>query len=132
MTFPIETRTLTEEARDLAELKARYSVAKGEADALKAEFDQAQADLLERMREEGAEGVKTNGINFVPASTTYGQIQDRAEFIRWAEVHDDELLEVKEISGRVNELVRQHLDDGTPLPPGCGFYVREYISQRAA
>ena len=30
----------------------------------------------------------------------------------------------------VNELIRDHLDNGAELPPGLGFYVREYISQR--
>ena len=124
--------TLTDDAVELAELKQERDEAKAVYEDLKARHTAAQAALLDRMDDEGSEGLKANGINFVPAETPYGQVQDRSVFVDWALENDPELVEHRERKERINELVRRHLDDGEPLPPGLGFYVRQYISQRAA
>jgi hypothetical protein len=31
----------------------------------------------------------------------------------------------------LNEVVREKLDNGEQLPDGLGFYVKQYVSQRA-
>lgn len=124
--------TLTADALALRDLKERRDTAKAEYESLNEEYKLAEADLLERMDEEGSEGTKAGGVNFVPAETPYAQVQDRAEFVKWAQENDDELIEPRERKELINALVRRHLDDGEPLPPGLGFYVRRYVSQRAA
>lgn len=53
-------------------------------------------------------------------------------FVKWAESNDPDLIQYKERGAELNSLVRQRLDDGEPLPPGVGFYDREYISQRTS
>lgn len=123
---------LNEQAARLRELKLARDEAKAEYQSLDAQFKDAQKALIERMNEVGVEGIKKDGINFVPTKTIYGQVQDRREFVEWAEQEQPELLEPKERSELINELARQLLDDGEPFPPGLGFRVKEYISQRAA
>lgn len=123
--------SLNEDAATLREQKIERDEAKAQYESLDKQFKEAQMKLLERMDEEKCEGTKVNGINFVPTKTIYGQVQDRSEFVSWAEENEPELLEPKERKELINELVRQKLDDGEPLPPGLNFRVQEYISQRA-
>lgn len=121
-----------ERAKDLREKKQDYEAKKEAADIAKMEFKQAQAELLEYMDANDIEGVKTDGINFIPTKTIYGQISDRKAFIEWAAENDDELIEPKERKSVLNERARQLIDDGEEFPPGMGFRVEEYISQRSA
>lgn len=123
---------LTEELKELRQLRERKEDAKAEADIAKAEYDAKQAEVLERMKEEGVESMKTDGVLFSPGGTPYGQVQDSEAFIEWAQEQDENLLEQKPRKELINQLVREHLDNGAPLPPGLGFYVREFVSQRAS
>lgn len=124
--------TLPEDARKLASLRSRYERAKGDADVYKEEMDKAERALFERMEHEDVGSIKVGRSNFVRAATTYGQVQDRGAFIAWAEENAPELVESKERKALVNEIVRQCIEDGVSLPDGLGFYVKQYVSQRAA
>lgn len=124
--------TIQEQAADLRALKESRDEAKAEFDSLNGQFKAAQKDLIERMEATKTEGLKVNGINFVPAKTVYGQVTDRSAFVAWAEENAEELIEPKERSELINELARQLLDDKKPFPPGLNFRVQEYISQRTA
>lgn len=126
------TLTLTQQAAQLRKLKQESDALEAKADDARARFKEAELALFHRMEAEEAEGVKHRGTNFVPTSTTYGQVQDRDAFIEWARDHRPELIEPHERKGLVNEFIRECLDNGEPLPPGLGFYTRDYISQRAA
>lgn len=124
--------TLAEEAAALRTLKEQRDEAKAEAKSLEVRYNEAQQALMQRMEDEGVDGLKQGGNNFVPATTIYGQVQDRREFVEWAKENAPELIEYKERSENINELARQLLDDGEPFPPGLGFRDRKYISVRAA
>lgn len=124
--------TITQEAKALRRLKLKRDEAKKKADELDAEFKKLQAALIERMDADECESLKVDGTLFVPASTPYGSVQDRSEFVAWAQENDDSLIEPKERATLLNQLVRERLDNGEELPPGIGFYVREYISLRAS
>jgi hypothetical protein len=124
--------TITEKLQDLARLKEHRDDAKSDYDEYKRRHAELEAELIERMAEEDVDSMKSGGINFVPARTPYGSVNDRAAFIEWCkESGNDDLLEVKERKQLINQIAREHLDDGRPLPPGMAFYVKEYISQRA-
>ena len=124
--------TLAKDLRRLRKAKQDRDTLKKKFEDADSAFRQLQFQVMERMKQEDVESMKVEGTLFVPTETVYAQIQDRQEFIAWAEEHDDELVEPKERKEILNSMVRQRLDDGEPLPPGVGFYVREYISQRAA
>lgn len=103
-----------------------------QAKKAKARRDELQAKIWERMDAAGVDSVKVTGTNFVRSATTYASIQDRDQFIEWATKNDKSLLKTREESALLNQLVRERQDNGEPLPPGLGFYVRETIAQRAA
>lgn len=124
-------RTLAEEARDLRVLKAEASAAKKVHDAAKAAAAEAHQHLMDRMELEKVSSIGTGGTLFVRAETIYGNVNDRQEFIKWAEENDPGLLKVTERDELINTLARRHIDDGDPLPPGVGWYAKPYISQRA-
>lgn len=124
--------TLSANARKWASLRKRYERAKADADVYKEEADRIERQLFEQMEDEDVGSIKVGTHTFVRAATTYGQVQDRAAFVAWAEENAPELVEVHERKGLVNELVRERLEDGQPLPDGLGFYVKQYVSQRAA
>lgn len=124
--------SLDRDLRALRKAKQDRDTAKQKFEDADSAFRQLQFKVMERMKQKGVESMKLDGTLFVPTETVYAQIQDRAEFVAWAEEHDDELVEPKERKEILNSMVRQRLDDGEALPPGVTFYVREYISQRAA
>lgn len=126
------TLTIAEQAEQLRALKREAAEADSIAKDLKAQYKEAEIELHERMSQEGIQSIKHDGTLYVPAGTTYGQVQDRAEFVAWAEAERPELLETKERKALVNEIVRECLDNGTELPPGLGFYVQEYVSLRTS
>ena len=126
------TQTITEQARELAELKRSSEIAASAAATAKDAFEDAQRAFYERLQDEGIGSIKVDGTNFVPAQTVYGQIQDREAFIAWARENEEELLEPRERKSLINELAREAVESGGELPPGMGFYVREYVSQRIA
>lgn len=124
--------TLSEDARKLGSLRKRYDRATADAKIYKEEMDRAEMALFERMEHEDVGSIKVGTSNFVRAATTYGQVQDRSAFVTWAEENAPELVELKERKALINEIVRQCLEDGVPLPDGLGFYLKQYVSQRAA
>ena len=124
--------TLEERAKDLREKKLAYEELKEAADIAKMEFKTSQAELLEYMDANDIEGVKADGVNFVPTKTIYGKITDKKELIAWAKENDDELVIDEVRKSSLNERARQLIDDGEEFPPGMGFRVEEYISQRSA
>lgn len=124
--------TLAEQARELKATRDAMDDANASYKDLKKEYDQKHRALRERMEQEEVDSVKTDGVNFVAAATRYGNVEDREAFIAWAEEEQPELLQIRERGDLLNELVRECLDDGRALPPGLGYYVKEYVSQRAA
>lgn len=124
--------TIIEDARDLRQLRNELEDADMVAKNAKICYELAQRKFFERLEAEGCGSVKVDGVNFVPQTTVYGQVQDREAFIEWAESTDESLLEPRERKALVNELVREAVEQGEPLPPGLGFYTKEYVSQRVA
>lgn len=124
--------TLAEQAAELRELREKRDDAIATAETLKADYKAAEAALFERFANDNVDGIKTAGYNFVPSRTVYGRVTDRDKLREWAEANAPDLFQPKEVGERLHDYVRAALDDGRELPPGLGFRVREYISQRAA
>lgn len=124
--------TVIDDARALRQLRLESDDAAAVASSAKLEYEAAQRKLFERMEAEGCGSVKVDGVNFVPQTTIYGQVQDREAFIEWASRTDESLLEPRERKANVNELVRDAVENSEELPPGLGFYTKEYVAQRVA
>lgn len=121
---------LQEEAEYVRSLKQASTEARRLADEAKEAAVLAEQEFFAHMESEGVQSIKVNGTLYVPQSTIYGQVQDRAEFMKWAEAEHPELIEPRERKALLNELVREALDRGDDLPPGLGWYDRSYVSQR--
>lgn len=132
MTTATTETTIADDARALRDLKVRKAEAKAAFKKIEEAHAIAEAQFKERLKTEGMDSLKVDGVNFVPTTTIYGQIQDRSAFVEWALEHDAELVQYKEREELINQLARKHVDDGEPLPPGLGVRPREYISQRGS
>lgn len=125
--------TLTEDMEVLHALRKTASELKAEADGAKADADRAEYELFQRMEQERCGSQRVDGIgNFVRAETEYAQVQDEAELLEWAEAEMPEIFEQKPRKKILNEIVRERLNSGEPLPPGLGFYSKQYVSLRSA
>ncbi len=110
--------------------KNRYRDLQKQADEAKAEHDELQRDMVEEMRASGDYSYKGDLASYSRKSTIYGTVQDLDQFINWAREQelDSEFLKEKPVAQRVNEIVRAAVDNGEELPPGLGFYTKDYIS----
>lgn len=123
---------LEDQLLELRRLKALESEAKTKYEEARNDHKSFEAELIDRMAAGKIESQSVDGTRFTPTSTIYSSVQDRQAFVAWAKETDDSLIEDKERKEVLNQIVRQCLDDGDELPPGIGFYTREYISQRAS
>lgn len=117
--------------RKFHRLRERYEESNRRTKRLKRELDEFQASLYEQMRREGVISLRTQEGLFTTKSTVYAVVQDRDAFAEWCRENDltDELLSLKPAEQRLNEIVRERIDTKQDLPPGVGWYPREYISR---
>lgn len=70
-----------------------------------------------------------DGIKFGLGETHYGRIIDQEAALEHFESRamTDELTRPAIQKGRLNEIVREHIEQRVPLPPGVDFYTRRYV-----
>lgn len=114
----------------LAELKEREHQLKQQAKDAETERKNFEAETYELMRETKNLSVRRPGGSFSAKSTVYGHVRDPDAFQAWVEEQDmvDEFLTTKPVGQRLNEFVREALDNGADLPPGVTWYPKDYIS----
>jgi hypothetical protein len=126
--------TINDDLRHLDQLKAAEAKAKRAATDLTHERAQWERACFDRMVDEGYDpgesSLKIKGVVYIPNRTDYAVVQDRAAFVEWAKDNDEGLIETATREGLLNQLVRERLDNGEPLPPGIGYYTKEFISVR--
>ena len=126
--------TLTDDLIKLSNLKAARTQMKAHYDEVDRAFRKHEAHCIDRMENDEEKPISSHvagDVGYSKAETIYASMQDREQFRNWAELNAPDLLELKERSGDLSGYVRAALDDGRPPPPGVGFYVKKYISQRA-
>lgn len=124
--------TLGEDLAKLAKLKDAATKANAAAKIATLEKDQWERHCFNRMEAEECEGHRSKGKLFTASQKTYAQIQDRDAFLAWAQENEPELVVAREKADDLHALVRRLIDDGQPLPPGIGFYIKDTISVRKA
>ena len=125
-----EQDSLDVEARKLKELREAKDEAKSAYEDATRAYKLAMDRMYQRMEAGEIDGIKVDGVNFIPSETVYANVQDREQFVKWAKENDTELIEDKERKALLNALVRERLENGETLPDGVGFYVRENIALR--
>lgn len=122
---------LSDELQQLRKCKKELDDEKVLYDAAVRAFKSQEARVFDLMENDGIQSTKVHGIQHVRAETFYAQVQDQAEFEEWALTSGlESYFEQKPRKKLLNELVREKLDAGEPLPPGLGFYSQRYISLR--
>ena len=115
---------------ELKELKAKARELVREAKEAKLMYERKEAEIFSRMEETGFSSVKLDGENYVAKRTVYARIQDSEKFYEWCKFNEctDLYFTEKEEKGRLNELVREAIDNGYELPPGLSWYPKEYVA----
>lgn len=128
MSDPLED--FKERLAELAKLKQASTTAAKAAEAAKNELNRFQSELWQDMAAVDMDSVRTRHGRFTRQSTPYGVIVDREAFLEWCDEQGllDSLTQEVEIKARLNELVRDRLNNNEELPPGTSFYAKEYIS----
>lgn len=126
----MKSEELAEKLKHLKHLKQSFKDAELLAKESKRRLDEYQAQLFNEMRDHGLETIKHDGVSYVSKTTVFAHVQDDEAFQSWCQENqvDDVYLSLKEEKGRLNELVREAIDNGMELPPGVVWYPREYIS----
>jgi hypothetical protein len=127
---------LTEMLRVFYEKKQQHHMMKAASDNATEEYRIAEQDILDRLEELGLKNMTVNlpGIGEVRFTkrkpTVYGRIvdSDAAYEAFAAEGRADELFSPKIQASRLNELVRESLEQGQPLPEGVDFYEKAGVT----
>ena len=125
------TKITPERLKKFRKLRATKDATAKAAKEAKEVFDREQYDLFLDMQQEGVDSTKIDGTQYVRKATVYGQVQDMDAFTEWCKADPDragDFLKEAVEAGRINEMVRGMIDSGEELPPGLGFYTKEYVS----
>jgi hypothetical protein len=95
---------------------------------------QLQAEVWEAMRELDEPRITITGVGALTAKdpTWYAAVQDFKAFEKWAQENRPSLLKRGENKSLLNQLVRERIRDGQPMPPGIGAYPRKSVNVRRA
>jgi hypothetical protein len=118
------------------EKKQRHHHYKTESDRATEEYREVEAEVLDVLEGLGIKNFTVNlpGIGEVRFTkrkpTVYGRIvdPDAAYMALEAQGRAEELFAPKVQASRLNELVRESLEQGMPLPDGVDFYERAGIT----
>lgn len=121
---------LRERLEELHRLKERASRSDKIAKERKQRAKDAEIDLFHYMQRNGLDAVAAGGHMFAPRSTTLGVVNDQAAFEQWLMENDlyDEYIRTEPQKARLNEMIRERIDNQQELPPGTNAYAKEYIS----
>ena len=127
--------TLEEKASLMMELREEKARLKFELDEVSGKERKAQGELLEIMENKEISSFRHKKFGLFSAATRiWAKITDFGKAKQYFEEQgiDKEMLKLKIESGRLNQLVKEMLDEGKVLPEGIGFSPTKYISVRKA
>lgn len=124
------------DVRRLVELRTQRDRAKADADHAEAEYRAQEAVLWEKMENAGDTSVTKElddhgaRVQLVRRGTVYSKILDQDSLLDSLEQEGrtDEMTKPGFEKKRLNEFVRECLEQGRPLPEGLDFYERRYIT----
>lgn len=128
--------------RRLLELRERRDQAKVALEEAERNFRDAEADVYEAMApdENGEGGIKGTikvplgppwgDVSFRTRETYYGRIIDDEAALEYFErrAMTDEVSAPKFVKARINEIVRDCIEQGAEMPPGIDYYPQRGIT----
>jgi hypothetical protein len=133
---PLDDNELKSLVLQLVELRGRKDETDKVAKAAKKEFEDFQRELYERIQNSPVKGSRTVDIGgdhgkvmITPKATKYGRILDRTQAVDYLKERklDAEFIKDDFRMARVHEIVREHIEQKKPLPPGFDYYTKEYF-----
>ena len=126
----MDSNELKEKLSHLRQLKITMREHDKKHKEAKIAYERYQAQIFDEMREEGFGTINHDNIQYTPKSTVFAHVQDDDKFQQWCRDQglDDIFLSLKEESRRLNEYVRDALDNGGTMPEGVVSYERQIIS----
>ncbi len=123
--------------RRLAELREQRDFDKQTAERSESEYREYEAELLGDIDESALRGSvefdfggELGTIRFQPRRTLYGKIVDKNAAMEAFEEEAiiEEMTAPKIEAKRLNEYVRDRMENGGNLPPGVDYYERRYVT----
>lgn len=128
---------ITAKCRRFAELRNERDEAKKAAETVEKEYREYESELFDELEESPLAGAlkfdfgpPLGTIAFSLRTTYYGRIIDAAEAVEFFDTRGEleEMTKPKIEGGKLNEKVRELVEQGKPMPPGIDFYPRRGIS----
>lgn len=125
------------EFRRLMELREKRDETKTAAENAEKEYRELEAELWDRAAASSQLppfkfdlGEPYGVVSFHPKETHYGRVIDKDKALDYFEQRAmmDEVTEPKIVMARVNEIVRDAMEQNESLPDGLDFYARRYIT----
>jgi hypothetical protein len=123
--------------RRLVELRESRDQTKTAAESAEKEYRDYEAELFDELRDSPLEGTtrldlggNIGVVAFTPRETTFGRIIDAAAAVEYFEENGqtEEMLKPQIGKGKLNERVRELLEQGKKMPPGVDFYANRGIT----
>lgn len=122
--------------RRLMELRAKRDETKAAADQAEKEYREGEADVYEALADGPMDrlnnidlGEPWGKVSFHAKETIYGRIIDEDAALEYFEQRAmaDEVTKPKFSMARINEVVRDAVEQGESLPQGLDFYPRRFV-----
>lgn len=123
--------------RRLAELRQERDIDKKSAENSERAYREYEAELFEQIEGSALRGTvefdfgdELGVIRFQPRQTIYGRVIDKMAALDSLQDEDlvEEMTAPKIEARRLNEYVRERLENGQKLPDGIDYYTRQYFT----
>lgn len=132
-----EEQVLASRFRRLVELREKRDLTKTSAEGAEQEYREYESEVLELMLDGPLKGTQKydlggefGTVTFTPRETKYGRIIDAEAALKHFEARGevDEMTSKQIQKRKLNELVRELLEQGKPMPDGIDFYANRGIT----
>jgi hypothetical protein len=126
-----EEEIIASRFRRLVELREKRDSTKIAAETAEREYRAYEAELFDELEDSPMKGTRRfdlgfphGVVTFTPRETKFGRIIDADAALEYFEERGriDDMTKPSIVKRRLNELVRELLDKGDPMPPGIDFY----------
>lgn len=123
--------------RRLVELREKRDSDKAKAETSEKEYRTHEAELFDEMADGPIQGTirldlgePYGTVAFTPKETPFGRILDNEAAVKYFEEQGmlEEVTRQQFGKQKLNEIVRDFLDQGKPMPPGVDWYAKRGIT----
>lgn len=128
------THEILDLTRRLLELEERYAIEKKKLSEIYEQKEKLELELYESMKNVGIDQFRTAEFGLISlANRLYGKIINMNMAEKWLKKEGlfNEVLQLKPVVARVNEMLKKRIEAGEAIPPGFDYSLTRTISHRA-